>query len=381
MELTTKQGICSEVIPCTGRLDAAHRSLWQKLAAECRPRTFFRDPTWFETAWATRTVAPWRLLVVRDRHRPIGLLPLRRRCFGSAEVVTHLSTNIPPVLVAVGQEEAFWNGVACWFAQASGLGYLCLGRTSNLDYVGLAEQVGRMYGLHAICRQIAPVLTLALPGSWEAYLAGLGKNARENARKSEHLITRDCPDVTITILERPDGADEALETLVDLYRRRWRNTSAGMVNTFDDARNVTFYREIIHQGLERGEMGIGVLRLGTRIIAVATLLHTPGEDTGYAHFLARDVAALPNRYSPGLYLINHQIRWLITRGATRLHLGCGNTGYKTMLGGQEFPQWTLAFARSPAHAAVLPQCDRVLHVISRLPIQLRHRLSLHALLK
>lgn len=372
MSNTVHAGVHAEVVPWRGTLDATCHATWTHLAASA---SAFLQPEWCLAAGTAGVTAPWRVLLIRAGDRPIGLLPLRQRSPWSAEVLAPLSAIYPPVLVMPEAEAPFWHGVTAWFRATPGLGLLTLGPTPDKNRLAAFGDACRSQHLHAIIDEAACLEQLTLPASWDAYLAGLGGHARQNARRAESQLTHDFPGISITIHEDEREADAALDALIALYRLRWRHTSEGAINTFDDARHVAFYRKVVHVALRRGGLGLGLVSLEGQPIAAMTVFHTPGQTSGYAHFLGRDLAALPTRYSPSIALFNHFIRWLIARGATVLDLGTGSAGYKGLMGACETPQWSLTLARSPLSAGLLPRLHRGLHLIHRLPVQLQHRLS------
>lgn len=371
-EASPLHGITYDALPWPDALDSTLHEHWSRLATT---HPVFHQPAWCLAARDAGVITPWRLLVIRQQDELLGLLPLARRSPWSGEIVAPLAHSFPPRVFAPGYERACWQGVAAWFRAASGLGMLSLGLTSSREQVDAFTQACDSLGLTPRCTPAESAIVLALPASWDAYLAGLDKHTRKVIRRVESLLAEEYPTVTATVVEDAGESAAIMTALARLYRLRWRDTTAGTVNTFDDPRHVRFYQAVMADALRHRRLGVGVTHLDDRMIVVMTIFHTPGQQTAYGHFIARDVSALPNRYSPGIFLLLHQIRWLIGRGASVLHLGVGNTGYKTILGGVEQPQWALSVARSPYHAALLSHIERGIHLAHRLPLHLRQHLQ------
>jgi len=113
--------------------------------------------------------------------------------------------------------------------------------------------------------------------------------------------------------------------------------------------------------VEQGYGCIVNLEIGGQTVAAATGIHIPGQDAAYYHTVGRHPLALPNQYSPGLFMAGQIIRWAIDRGATRLSLGQGFMPYKQVLGGEVYPQWELTIARSKPAAVVMRTVDPAIH--------------------
>ena len=81
-----------------------------------------------------------------------------------------------------------------------------------------------------------------------------------------------------------------------------------------------------------------ILRLGQTTLAAATVLHVPGQRTGYCHYIARDEQAVPCRYSVGKIILCQVIRWAMQRKIAELNLAYGTVEYKKYLGGSVYAQ-------------------------------------------
>ncbi len=345
-----------QVIPLRGFLPDAVRHDWDALLAGYAVVTPFHLADWYEIAWRSRMIALRDVILFRHAGRPVGLLAIQRRTRWTVEAPSALSAEAPPFLWTPGEEAAVLDGLAAWLRADTRIGMVSLGRFRR-------EQIERMAaliverGLIAQVRPVCGTVWAELPATWEDYLAGLTKSARSNVRRAESLIRQDFPDAQLEMCNDVADAVNAVEELIRLNCLRWR----GEEHTYmEDPRTAAFYRRIIRLLVMQGRAAVGLLRVGGKAVAAASVLHLPGQPVACLHVVGRDLHALPKRYSPGILLASQTIRWAIERGATAFSLGQWVMPYKLVLGGVEYPQYELAVARSPLAAAVLQGVDPAL---------------------
>jgi len=363
----------SELISCAGGINPAVSAILEQLYTANPATPLTSHPQWLALAAEHGLLGPWLALVVMCDDRPIGILPLRKHNHWCAELLELFSEDYPQLLLAPGAEEEAWHGVAAWLRTTSGVAMLSVGSSGDEQRVARFQAICQAHGLFAFSTPARPTINIPLRGSWEQYLAGLGKRTRANLRYAESYLLRDYQDVEVDIITDPASLRAPLDELIRLYRLRWHDQVGGCV--FDHPQHVAVYHQAMAWALQHGYGALGIVRIGGQVIAGADLVFRPGQQELHCHFVARDTAALPSRYSPGIYLYTHLIRWALDHGFTMLGMGYGNAYYKRLLGGDDIPQWELAAARSPLAARILRQVNPALHIVQRLPVHLRYHLG------
>ena len=163
-------------------------------------------------------------------------------------------------------------------------------------------------------REASP--SLALPASWDEYLAGRSSNFRQQLRRREAALRRE-GDVVMR-LAAATTLDRDLDTLFALHRARWGSTPTDFGDT-------PFHRELAREALGRGWLRLWLLELDGRPIAawhgfqVGTVCsyYQAGRDPGF------------ERHSIGYLLMGHSIHAAIAEGAREYRFGRGDEAFKT----------------------------------------------------
>ena len=340
---------------------------WDALERIDAQAPVFNAREWFALAARDHLLKRWYALTVRRHDRPIALLPLRKRTPWSWETLSWFGQDDPQILIDPLEEEAAWQGVAHWLGHYPGAGYLTLGACGDAARIQAFARACAGAGLLPIINdRVPPSVLCPLPHSWDELLHSLEAAKRAEIRRAERLFARDFPDAEVEILQDPAACQPALDDLVELYRTRWGGRGGGCL--FDFAPNIAYYHRVMAWALAQRYAVVGALRVQGRRIIVQTVLHIPGQSTVYMHMNGRDVTALPNRYSPGIVVFCHLLRWAIDRGATTANLGPGALPYKLIFNGAVHPRAIIGAARGARHAATLPALDRLVHIAHRAPV-------------
>jgi len=343
---------------------------WEALATANGQAPVFLRPQWFEIGSRLGVITPWSLLVIQAEQRLIGLLVLHRRTPWTADTCEFLSMNNPPVLIDPLYEEAAWAGFTKWFQQQSHCHMLSLGRWHVNERLTSVMETVHANGIHPSRKALVPDHWLPLPNSWDAYLAGIGKATRYNLRRREAQLHRDFGDVTVEIVADPAGFTREAEAFFAIHHRRWRHEQT---DSFRIPAVRQFYREVMDWTLGEGSAAMLILRVQGQAVTMATVFHTPGQHAAHFHVIARDPDALPRKYSPGIVVLSHLIRYAIDHGAQHLIMGHGSDYYKTLLGAEEYALCELYAARTPTEYAVFSKLDPLMHIIRHLPRTLSRR--------
>ena len=284
---------------------------WNRLVERCRTPVPFA--TWqFQTAWL-RTFAPGplHLLAAQDGAGEwVGVLPLYEtptpegpvlRLVGGTDIADYLD------LVAVtGREEEVWKAMLPVLADLTW-------RTVDLRPVPAASATpGLLAGLAATAglsfradvEDRCPVIDL--PGTWDAYLAGLsGKDRHELRRKLRRAETGH---PRVEVARTPAAMAALMDGFVALHRR----SKVGKARFMDDAMEA-FFRGLGEALATAGLAALWMLWLEERPVAALFCLEQAGTVSLYNSGFDPEARAM----SPGVVLIARTIEDAITRGFRR----------------------------------------------------------------
>lgn len=309
------------------RFDVVGASAWDALHARAAHRAPFLGFTW-QTEWAGafldgRPLAIWR--VVADNGDLLALLPLYEARPGLFQIVggTDVSDYLD-LLAAAGRETEAWQalldargpGAAVW-----DLHDVPAASPTVTALPGLAEAAG--LAASVTVEERCPVV--ALPASWEAYLAALSGKDRHELNRKLRRLAREVPEAQATSLTDPAAVGARLDEFVDLHRRSREGKAR-----FMDARMEAFFRRAATALAARGSARLWFLDAPGGPLASFLTLEWDGTVGLYNSGFRPDRAAL----SPGLVLLAHVIRDAIARGCRRFDFLRGEERYKYDLGGQ-----------------------------------------------
>ncbi len=280
--------------------------------------------TWqFQTTWwRLLGQGPLHLLGVQDSAGEwAGLLPLYetaspagpvRRLVGGLEVADYLD-----VIARRGHEEAVWKAL---------LGALGRGEWRALDLrpipaasptATLVPTLARAAGLACRVEREERCPVIELPGSWEAYLAGLsGKDRHELRRK---LRRAEAARPRVESARTP----AAMAALLDSFLALHRKSKAGKARFMDD-RMAGFFCEVAAALAGKGWAALWLLWLEDRPAAALFCLEYGGTVGLYNSGFDPAARAL----SPGVILIARTIEDAIARGFRRYDFLRGDEPYK-----------------------------------------------------
>jgi len=303
------------------RLEAVGATAWDRLHAATRLRVPFLSWIW-QSQWARAFAADRRLDIRRvtdGEGSLIAVLPLYEAAPGVFEVLGGSDVSDYLDLVAVaGREEEAWTALLESRAAEPVEWHLHAVPASSPTLLAVPS-LARACGLaaEAVVEERCPVLVL--PGTWDAYLAGLdGKHRHELSRKLRRL-EREAPEARVSCVHRPTELAERLGDFLDLHRR----SRTGKAR-FMDARMEGFFRGAVAALAERGAARLWFLDTASGPIASFIVLEW-GDTVGlYNSGFHPDRAAL----SPGVVLLSHLIRDAIERGRRRFDFLRGEERYK-----------------------------------------------------
>jgi CelD/BcsL family acetyltransferase involved in cellulose biosynthesis len=303
------------------RLDPSEAAAWDAVAAASGRRSPFLTWAW-QHHWAAVFAEGRRLDIrhVRDADgRLVAILPLYESEPGTLELLggAEVSDYLDLIVVADHEEDAWAALLAAragererWILHA-----VPAASTTVRALPALAAAVG--LAADATLEERCPVL--ALPSSWEPYLASLsGKHRHELSRKIRRF-EREVPEGRAVVVHGPEAVGTRLADFLALHRR----SRVGKAK-FMDARMERFFRAAL-PALAAHD-GVALWFLETPGGPIASFVCLEWDDTVglYNSGFAPESAAL----SPGLVLLSHVIRDAIARGRPRFDFLRGEERYK-----------------------------------------------------
>ncbi|HWE63816.1 MAG TPA: GNAT family N-acetyltransferase, partial [Chloroflexota bacterium] len=177
--------------------------------------------------------------------------------------------------------------------------------------------------------------TVALGGSWDAYLASLRKKDRHELRRKLRRAIDDLGAHWQT-LQAPAELPAALDAFVDLHRRSSTVKAAFMTEAM-----AAYFRELAAMTLASGQLRMGILWAGDQALSTAMgfaygdrlYLYNSGFDPAYA------------AHSVGIAAVGLLLRAAADEGLALFDFLQGNEAYKYTLGAQDHPVYRLIAGR------------------------------------
>jgi CelD/BcsL family acetyltransferase involved in cellulose biosynthesis len=307
------------------RLEAVEPAAWNRLHASSRLRSPFLSFTWQE-AWTRAFVSERRLEVrtVKDADGSlVAVLPLYEVASGVMELVGGADVSDYLDLLSVADREE-----AAWAALLSSRGddrdaWVLHAVPAASPTLTVAPALAAAAGLDAAVSVEERCPVLALPESWDAYLARLpGKHRHELQRKVRRL-EREAPDAHVSSAAEPADVERRFDDFLHLHRR----SRAGKAR-FMDERMETFFRRVVMAFSAEDGVRLWLLDTPTGPMAAFVCLEWDGTVGLYNSGFDPDRAAL----APGIVLLSHVIRDAIARGKRRFDFLRGEERYKYEFG-------------------------------------------------
>jgi CelD/BcsL family acetyltransferase involved in cellulose biosynthesis len=303
------------------RLESVEPDAWDALLAASRLRSPFLSWTW-QQHWAAVFAAHRRLDVRRVVDAEGGLvavLPLYEAAPGVLELVGGADvSDYLDLLARAGQEEAAWSALlqsragerARWVLHAVPAGS---------PTVRLLPALAGSCSLAATVELEERCPVVALPSSWDAYLATLTSKHRHELTRKIRRFERDVPDGRVVAVHGADDVAARLGAFLALHRA----SRVGKAK-FMDERMEVFFRAAIPALAARQGVRLWLLEAAGEPIASFICLEWDDTVGLYNSGFAPARAAL----SPGLVLLAHVIRDAIARRRRRFDFLRGEERYK-----------------------------------------------------
>jgi CelD/BcsL family acetyltransferase involved in cellulose biosynthesis len=312
-------------IESADRLESVGPDAWDELLAAARLRSPFLSWTW-QQHWATAFATDRRLEVRRVVDADgalVAVLPLYEAAPGMLELIGGAEvSDYLDLLARAGREEEAWAALLQSRAAERARWVLHAVPAASPTVTALPALTGSCSLTATVAlEERCPVL--ALPSSWDAYLASLsGKHRHELTRKIRRF-EREVPDGRVVAVDRADEVAARLGDFLALHRA----SRAGKAK-FMDERMEAFFRAAIPALAARAGVRLWLLHAGTEAIAAFVCLEWDDTVGLYNSGFAPARASL----SPGLVLLAHVVRDAIARGRRRFDFLRGEERYKLEFG-------------------------------------------------
>ena len=309
-----------ELVPVEPHALQSFEDEWRALETRAEPEPFATFD-WL-SAWVS-AYAPTRISVVRalEGGDPVGLGLIEHATGGRWYFAGRPASTYRGLLYDARRASAVWSGLASWVQTAPA-------GCAALSAEGLDADIAALLGRSD--RQPTIFRVLALPDSFEAYLAQRSSSTRQTLRRKLRGFER-AGGALVEAVDLPG----ALETFVRLHVER--AASKGEQHAMIDER-LTRLLGLLHGDSPRRR--VWELELDGRTIAVT--IHLELGDTVHFYNTGMDVSA--ERLSPGIVLELDLIRDAIERGLKRFDLGPGDASYKAQLGGEQVERYLVTLA-------------------------------------
>lgn len=275
------------------------------------------------TAWrGTRLVGALPLYEGRNGASLLGVRRLRLLSTGEAEY-EETCPDYPNILCLRGEEDACLDAV--WQCVAH-LGWDHLELLDLPEDSPLLDNRALPRPARTFLRGRCPVADLT--GGFEAYLARLSSNSRQQARRL--LREGERAGATFEIVAA-DVAADAFDDLVRLHQARW--TAEGKPGVFAATRFTAFHREIVRLWLPRGKAVLARVSLGDEPVAVLYGFMNGSRFDFYQSGVQRGVSG--RLRSPGNLAHLLLMQTLAEKGVTAYDFLHGISSYKERLATRE----------------------------------------------
>ena len=203
------------------RLEAVGRTAWEDLRARARLRAPFLSWIW-QIEWLHAFAAD-RRVEIRTVQDPDGALiaalplfeasPGLLRVIGGAEVSDYLD-----LLAVAGREDDAWTALLQARAAETDVWQLHAVPAASPTVTGLPS-LAAACGLEATATLEERCPVLALPPTWDEYIASLPSKHRHELQRKTRRLRREAGDARVSVARRRDEIETRFGDFFDLHRR------------------------------------------------------------------------------------------------------------------------------------------------------------------
>jgi CelD/BcsL family acetyltransferase involved in cellulose biosynthesis len=308
--------------------------LWRELLAADPNRHIFATPEWNRLWWEHFGEGQRALVLSFHDPDPVGLAAFsidetpqgrRLRFMGGDDLTDYQGPLISQERHRRGVAETLLTYLRDELDDWDYLEAKCLPVPFGFSewLVEAADRLGMQFELEL--HELTAVL--ALPDSWEEYLARLGKKKRHELERKVRRFEREAPGASLRTTDAETLAAD-LEWFVELHR-----TSEGAKGEFFAPRRVDFFKEVARVLLPLGILSLDNLELEGSLVAATYSFRYEG--VLYLYNSAYDLNL--KSISPGLILVARLIQRSIEESLRRFDFLRGRERYKYDLGAEALP--------------------------------------------
>jgi CelD/BcsL family acetyltransferase involved in cellulose biosynthesis len=298
---------------------------WQDAGSLLKWNCIFMLPPWLGAWW------PYyghglksHLCVVRRYGTVLGLVPLTfggnsAHLVGDSDLIDYSDFIIAPL-----REAEFFPAIADYLRR-EGVRRLTMERIrADSVAVSYLRKYSSLLGCEFSCESVDVLYEMALPDSWEGYLALLtGRERHETRRKLARL--EGAGRVGVRIVEDPEDVSAAMDIFMALFRSNRREKARFMTDTME-----SFFRTLAMEMAGAGLLKLFLLDLNNTPAAAALCFDHHSTVYLYNNGYDRRFSNL----SVGLLSKVFSIRESIIRGNRGYNFLRGSETYKRRLGGR-----------------------------------------------
>ena len=314
---------------------------WNRLLARSAVDVAFLTWQFQTTWWRAFGRGPLHLLAVQDGAGDwVGALPLYEadtpdgrvlRLVGGTDVADYLD-----IVAAAGHEEAVWKAALGAVPETPWRALDLRPVPADSPTVALLPGLAAAAGLGCRVEREERCPVIALPGSWDAYLAALPGKDRHELRRKLRRAEGGAP--RIEVARSPAAVAALMDSFVALHRK----SKVGKARFMDEAME-RFFREAGTALAGAGWAALWLLWLEERPAAALFCLEHGGAVSLYNSGFDPAARAL----SPGVVLIARTIEDAIARGFRRYDFLRGDEPYKYGFGAVPSDVLRLTLERAP----------------------------------
>lgn len=305
---------------------------WAELHAATPGATPFSHPAWHAT-WLGHFGAGLdaALLSVRREERLVGVVPLELRRDSAQLLGDHNVCDYAGILAAPGEEDAVAAGVIEWLMEdlTPQLRVWGIVADSPLRAAFANGASGFGWATEEAPEAVSPAA--ALPETFEAYIAGLGKHDRHELRRKLRRLAA-AGEVGFASVGAPEGVAAGMDRFLALMR-----ASRDGKNEFLTPAMEAFFRDLAATFAALGFARLSTLSLDGQTTAMLLSFENAGTTYLYNSGYDPELASL----AVGLLSKAYAVEDAIARGKRTFDFLRGDEEYKHHLGGTPRQVYTL----------------------------------------
>jgi CelD/BcsL family acetyltransferase involved in cellulose biosynthesis len=303
-----------------------HRRGWHELVETDPAGTFFHSPEYLKLYWEEFANHPEHLLLAfaeEDDGTQVGAVALERigetlRFLGGTEVTDYMGpVGVPERQDAIAKE--LWSAL---LARDDWSDADLRGLPEDQPWFGLLRDAASGQDLDVTVGDDGVAPFLALPGSWDGYLASLSSKHRHEIKRKARKLAEEAGAYRILVADERSLID-LLDRFVDLHR-----TSEGPKGVFMVPGMEIFFRRLGEAFCAEGVFRLTFIEVGGELAAGTIGFVWGGTSSLYNSAFDRSWGNL----APGMVLVAEDIRLAIEQRCTGFDLLKGDYAYKYRFG-------------------------------------------------